>query len=52
MPYPRAEEAARSAAAADSRNFLRRLPFIPKGLRIGDPTDNTHLYDYVPRPGR
>ena len=46
MSYRRAEQFARSAARADSRSFLRRLPFIPKGLRIGDPVDNTHLYDF------
>lgn len=46
MPYARAEHFARSAARADSRGFLRRLPFVPKGLRIGDPVDNTHLYHF------
>jgi hypothetical protein len=46
MPYARAERFAKDAARSDSRNFLRRLPFIPKGLRIGDPADNTHLYEY------
>jgi hypothetical protein len=46
MAWPRAEQSARSAARSDSRNFLRRLPFMPKGLRIGDPADNTHLYDF------
>ena len=46
MTWRRAEQLAKSQAAADSRSFLRRLPFIPKGLRIGDPVDNTHLYDF------
>jgi hypothetical protein len=46
MPYARAEYFAKSAARADSRGFLRRLPFIPKGLRIGDPVDYSHLYEF------
>ena len=46
MTYPQAVEAAARSAESDSRNFLRRLPFIPKGLRIGDPVDNTKLYEF------
>ena len=29
-------------------NFLRRLPFIPKGLRVGAPADNTRVYRQGP----
>jgi hypothetical protein len=46
MDYERAAHFAAAAAESDSRSFLRRLPFVPKGLRIGDPADNTHLYEY------
>jgi hypothetical protein len=52
MPYARAEYFAKSAARADSRSFLRRLPFVPKGLRIGDPVDNSHLYDFDKVPAK
>jgi len=44
MPYKRAAEIASRNAEEDSRNFLRRLPFIPKGLRIGAPADNTRAF--------
>jgi hypothetical protein len=46
MSFARADHFAKSAARADSRSFLRRLPFIPKGMRIGDPVDYRHLYDF------
>jgi hypothetical protein len=45
-PYAEADKIARAHARSDSRHFLRRLPFIPKGLRIGDPVDNTRRYDF------
>jgi hypothetical protein len=35
MAYERAAFFAREAAQADSAGFLRRLPFVPKGRRIG-----------------
>ena len=44
MPYKRAAELAAKNADEDSRNFLRRLPFIPKGLRVGAPADNTKAF--------
>ena len=51
MGYERAAMFAKDAAESDSRGFLRRLPFIPKGLRIGDPVDNSKLYEYgQPKP--
>jgi hypothetical protein len=43
MPYQRAAELAAKNAEADSRRFLRRLPFIPDGLRIGAPADNRRI---------
>ncbi|HET6265778.1 MAG TPA: hypothetical protein VFD95_13015 [Usitatibacter sp.] len=47
MPYAQAAELAARDAESDSRLFLRRLPFIPKGLRIGEPVDNRHLYEFT-----
>ena len=44
MPYAQAAELAAKSAEEDSRNFLRRLPFIPKGLRIGAPADNKKIF--------
>ena len=44
MPYKRAAELAAKNADEDSRNFLRRLPFIPKGLRVGAPADNMKAF--------
>jgi hypothetical protein len=46
MPYKQAAQIAAKNADEDSRNFLRRLPFIPKGLRIGAPADNTKVYKH------
>ena len=46
MPYRAAAELAARNADEDSRNFVRRLPFIPKGLRIGAPADNTKVYKH------
>ena len=43
--YERAAQVARTAAQSDSRGFLRRLPFIPKGQRVGDPPDKSYLYE-------
>ena len=44
MPFKEAAALAAANAEEDSRNFLRRLPFIPKGLRIGAPADNTRAF--------
>jgi hypothetical protein len=46
MAYPQAAAAARKSARSDSKGFLRRLPFIPRGTRLGAEADNTPLYDY------
>jgi hypothetical protein len=37
MGYERAAHFARQAAESDSVGFLRRLAFVPKGRRIGEP---------------
>jgi len=46
MAYPEAAELATKNAKSDSKNFLQRLPFWPRGTAIGEPTDNTHLYHF------
>ena len=43
MAYPEAAELATQNAESDSKNFLRRLPFRPRGTRVGGSTDNSHL---------
>jgi hypothetical protein len=45
-PYPDAAELANRSAKSDSENFRRRLRFQPKGTAVGQPADNTHLYDF------
>ena len=42
MVYPEAAELASRSAKADSDNFRLRLPFQPRGKRIGEAADNTH----------
>ncbi len=42
MAYPAAAELASRSAKADGENFRRRLPFRPRGTRIGEAADNTH----------
>lgn len=46
MPYVAAAKLARQNAQSDSRSYRRHLSFLPKGLRIGEAPDNTHLYHY------
>ena len=46
MPYPEAAKLATRSAKSDSENFRRRLQFQPKGTRVGENPDNTHLYDF------
>jgi hypothetical protein len=46
MPYEAAAKLAKQNAKSDSRNYRRHLSFLPKGLRIGEAPDNTHLYHY------
>lgn len=40
MDYAKAAELAALAARSDSDNFLRGLPFLPRGTAIGDPLEN------------
>jgi hypothetical protein len=42
MASPEAAELASRSAKSDSENFRRRLPFRPRGTRIGEAADNTH----------
>jgi len=43
MAYPEAARLATLSARSDSENFLRGLPFQPRGMEIGEPTDNARL---------
>jgi len=45
MGYERAAQLARANARSDSRGFLRRLPFVPKGERVGAAPDKDYLYE-------
>jgi hypothetical protein len=47
MAYPEAAELATRSARSDSESFSRRLLFRPSGVGIGEPADNTHLYDFT-----
>lgn len=47
MAYGEAAELAARDAAADSAGFLQRMLFQPQGRKIGDPVDNTHLYNFT-----
>lgn len=47
MAYPGAAELAKRSAKSDSDKYRRRLLFKPKGTRIGETADNTHLYDFT-----
>lgn len=42
MAYPEAAELATRSAKSDTQNFRLRLPFLPSGIGIGEPTDNLH----------
>ena len=42
IAYTEAAELASRSAKSDSENFRRRLPFRPRGTRIGEAADNTH----------
>jgi hypothetical protein len=46
MGYPEAAELATRSARSDSAGFRRHLPFRPRGTRIAEGADNTHLYDF------
>jgi hypothetical protein len=47
MPYPEAAELASRSASSDSTNFRLLRRFLPKGTRIGEAADNTHLYNFA-----
>jgi hypothetical protein len=47
MAYPEAAELATRNARSDSDKFPLRLPFLPSGIGIGAPADNSHLYDFT-----
>jgi hypothetical protein len=45
LAYTEAAELAAKIAKSDSRSYRRQLSFLPKGVRIGETPDNTHLYN-------
>jgi hypothetical protein len=45
MAYPEAAELAARSAKSDSEKFPLRLPFLPSGIGIGEPTDNTRIFN-------
>lgn len=47
MAYREAVDHATQSARSDSENFRRRILFRPRGTRIGETPDNTHLYDFT-----
>ncbi|MDP2827120.1 MAG: hypothetical protein Q8O37_00785 [Sulfuricellaceae bacterium] len=47
MAYLEAAELATRSARSDSNNFRLHLKFLPKGTRIGEAADNTHLYNFT-----
>jgi hypothetical protein len=46
MAYSAAAVLATRSAKSDSENFRKHRRFLPKGTRIGESADNTHLYDF------
>ena len=46
MSYPEAARRAVESARSDSDSYRQRLRFLPRGTRIGETADNTHLYEY------
>jgi hypothetical protein len=46
MAYTAAAALATRSAKSDSENFRLHRKFLPKGTRIGENADNTHLYDF------
>jgi len=46
VSYRTASERATRSARSDSESYRRHLLFKPKGTRIGEAADNTHLYNY------
>ena len=47
MTYPTAVQLAVESARSDNDSYRRGLIFRAKGTRIGEPPNNTHLYDYI-----
>jgi hypothetical protein len=47
MTYPTAVQLAVESARSDSDSYRRGLIFRAKGTRIGEPPNNTHLYNYT-----
>ncbi|MGO4330589.1 hypothetical protein [Cupriavidus sp. M-11] len=47
MAYPEAVELATQSARSDSENFRRHIRFQPRGTKIGETPDNTHLYNFT-----
>ena len=47
MEFAQADALARESARKDSESFSRHTMFRPLGLPVGEPADNTHLYDYT-----
>ena len=47
MTYQEAARLANRSARSDSENFRRHLEFRPRGTRIGETPDNTHLYNFT-----
>jgi hypothetical protein len=45
MAYAEAAELAARNAKSDSDRYPLRLPFLPSGIGIGAPADNSHLSD-------
>jgi hypothetical protein len=47
MTYPEAAGLATQSARSDSDNFRRHIRFRPRGTKIGETPDNTHLYNFT-----
>jgi len=47
MAYDEAAALAETNARSDSGSYRRHLRFLPRGIRIGEAPDNSHLYDYT-----
>ena len=47
MTYPTAVQLAVESARSDSDSYRRELIFRARGTRIGEPPNNTHLYNYT-----
>lgn len=52
MVFREASKLAIQSAKSDSKSYRRHLRFLPKGIRIGEPPDNTHLYEFNERESK